>query len=180
MRERRLSADDDLDYLREYEHITLARTLLARSAAEGARGRSTDAVRLLHRLLQAAEDGGRGGSVLEILVLQALALQAQGDVPAALASLRRALALAEPEGYVRVFVDEGAPMAALLRAMTAQGSAPALRAPPAGRARAVPAGTARLDQGLIDPLSAARAGRPPAARHATWTARTSPASSSCP
>ena len=72
------------------------------------------AVALLERLLLAAEDGGRGGSVIEILVLQALAHQARGDTAAALAPLERALALAEPEGYVRIFVDEGAPMAALL------------------------------------------------------------------
>ena len=69
---------------------------------------------LLERLLQAAEAGGRTGSVIEILVLQALAHQVQGDIPAALVPLQRALALAEPEGYVRIFVDEGAPMAALL------------------------------------------------------------------
>jgi LuxR family maltose regulon positive regulatory protein len=152
VRERGLSADDDLDYLREYEHMTLARTLLARYAAEGAQGSLTDAVRLLHRLLQAAEDGGRGGSVLEILVLQALALQAQGDVPAAVASLRRALALAEPEGFVRVFVDEGVPMATLLRAMTAQGGASA-HMHRLLDALGVPEEAARVDQGLIDPLS---------------------------
>jgi LuxR family maltose regulon positive regulatory protein len=54
------------------------------------------------------------GSVIEILVLQALAHEAQGDIPAALVPLERALTLAEPEGYVRIFVDEGAPMAQLL------------------------------------------------------------------
>ena len=53
------------------------------------------------------------GSVIEILVLQALAQQALGDIPAALAPLERALALAEPEGYIRIFVDEGPPMAQL-------------------------------------------------------------------
>src|SRR5207253_11026133 len=56
----------------------------------------------------------RTGSMIEILVLQALAHQMQGDIPAALAPLERALSLAEPEGYVRVFVDEGPPMAVLL------------------------------------------------------------------
>ena len=56
----------------------------------------------------------RTGSVIEILVLQALAHQARGDSPAALVPLERALTLAEPEGYVRIFVDEGPPMAALL------------------------------------------------------------------
>ena len=54
------------------------------------------------------------GSVIETLMLQALAHQAQGDIPAALVPLERALTLAEPEGYVRMFVDEGHPMAAVL------------------------------------------------------------------
>ena len=71
----------------------------------------TQAMRLLERLLQAAEEGRRMGSVIEILVLQALAHQAQGNITPALASLERALTLAEPEGYVRIFVDEGKPMA---------------------------------------------------------------------
>ena len=68
-----------------------------------------DATRLLERLLRAAEDGKRNGSVLGIVVLQALVHQARGDMRAALASLQRALTLAEPEGYVRLFVDEGPP-----------------------------------------------------------------------
>ena len=72
------------------------------------------ALGLLARLLQAAEEGGRTGSVIEILMLQALAHHAQGDLPRALASLERALTLAEPEGYVRVFVDEGEPMRLLI------------------------------------------------------------------
>ena len=58
-----------------------------------------------HRLLQAAEQGGRMGSVIEILVLQALAHQAHGDIPAALMALQGALSLAEPEGYVRSFEE---------------------------------------------------------------------------
>ena len=69
----------------------------------------------MERLLKAAEDGKRMGSVLEILVMQALAYQAQGGQPRAFASLERALTLAEPEGYVRLFLDEGTPMAQLLR-----------------------------------------------------------------
>ena len=83
-----------------------------------------EATRLLERLLRAAEEGARTGSVIEILVLQALAHQARGDIPAALASLQRALTLAEPEGYVRIFVDEGPPMASLLRAAAKQGIIP--------------------------------------------------------
>jgi LuxR family maltose regulon positive regulatory protein len=110
------SVEDDLSYLHEFEHITLARVLLARHTTEPAQRSLHEATRLLEHLLQAAEDGGRTGSVIEILVLQALAHQTQGDMPAALASLQRALMLSEPEGYVRVFVDEGPPVAILLRA----------------------------------------------------------------
>ena len=66
---------------------------------------------LLERLLQAAEEGGRTGSAIEILILQALAHHMQGDISAALVPLERVLTLAEPEGYVRIFVDEGKPMA---------------------------------------------------------------------
>ncbi len=79
---------------------------------------------LLERLLQAADAGGRMGSAIELLVLQALAHQRRGDVPAALAPLERALALAEPEGYVRMFVDEGPAMAALLLEAAACGIIP--------------------------------------------------------
>ncbi len=77
---------------------------------------------LLERLLSAAEEGGRIGSVIEILVLQALAHQARGDVPAALEPLARTLTLAEPEGYVRIFADEGRPMATLMEKMAHKGN----------------------------------------------------------
>ena len=110
-----LSADDDLSYLREFEHITLARVLLARYQRDRADSAMLEAVGLLERLLHAAEAGARTGSVIEILVLQALAYAMQGNIPAALASLQRALTLAEPEGYIRIFVDEGPTMAHLLR-----------------------------------------------------------------
>jgi len=119
--EQGLSADDDLSYLREFEHITLARVFLARHEGERAERSVHEAARLLERLLLAAEEGGRTGRVIEILVLQALAHQTLGDIPAALASLERPVTLAEPEGYVRVFVDEGPPMTSLLRAAAKQG-----------------------------------------------------------
>ena len=115
-RERGLSAHDDLSYLREYEHITLARLLLARNRTDGADRSIREAMGLLERLLKAAEAGGRTGSVIEILALQALVHQTHGDNGAALVPLERALVLAEPEGYVRMFVGEGPPMAALLQA----------------------------------------------------------------
>lgn len=117
-----LSATDDLSYLREYEHITLARTLLAQHRRLRDEQPLRDASALLTRLLEAAQAGGRTGSVLEILVLQALAYRAEGDVPDAGAALERALVLAEPEGYARLFVDEGATMAELLKAIASRDS----------------------------------------------------------
>ncbi|MCA1706891.1 MAG: LuxR C-terminal-related transcriptional regulator, partial [Actinobacteria bacterium] len=113
-RERGLSVDDDLSYMREFEHITLARVLIARYKSEGAERSIHEAMGLLERLRTAAEEGGRMGSVIEILVLQALARHMQGDTSAALEPLQRSLTLAESEGYVRVFVDEDNPMARLL------------------------------------------------------------------
>ena len=123
-REQGLSAHDDLSYLREYEHITLARVLLARYKSDREERYIHEAMELLERLLIAAEGGGRMGSVIEILVLQALAREAQGDIPHALVPLERALTLAEPEGYVRIFVDEGRPMAQLLSEAAAHGVMP--------------------------------------------------------
>ena len=157
-RERGLSVDDDLSYLREFEHITLARVLLARYTAERAERPVHEATRLLERLLRTAEAGQRTGSVIEILVLQALARQAQGDAPAALASLQRALTLAEPEGYVRIFVDEGPPMASLLSAFMKHGAAAKQGIAPRYVRRLLAAVNKTEDstpvtQGLIEPLS---------------------------
>jgi LuxR family maltose regulon positive regulatory protein len=157
-RERGISVTDDLSYLREFEHITLARVLVAGYTAERAERSIQEATRLLERLLRAAEEGQRTGSVIEILMLQALAHQAQGDVPAALASLRRALTLAEPEGYVRIFVDEGPPMASLLSAFMKQGAAAKQGIAPSYVRRLLVAVNKTEDstpvtQGLIEPLS---------------------------
>ena len=121
-REQGLSVDDDLTYLREFEHITLARMLLAQHQDERAEHSLHQASRLLERLLLAAEAGERTGRVIEILVLQALTRQRLGNIPAALACLERAVTLAEPEGYLRVFIDEGPPMASLLRRPRNRGS----------------------------------------------------------
>jgi LuxR family maltose regulon positive regulatory protein len=124
VREQGLSAEDDLSYLREFEHITLARALLARYKMERAEPSLYEAIGLLERLVNAAKEGGRTGSVIEILVLQSIAQQLRGDIPAALIPLERALTLAEREGYVRVFVDEGAPMAVVLEAAAERGISP--------------------------------------------------------
>jgi len=114
-REQGLSVENELSYLHEFDHITLARVLLARYQSDRADSSISGVMGLLERLQKAAEEGGRVGSVIEILVLQAIAYHAQGDLPAALLPLQHALALAEPEGYVRMFVDEGPGMMQLLR-----------------------------------------------------------------
>ena len=90
-RERGLSVDDDLSYLDEFEHITLARILIASHQNDPLAGSIHQAFALLERLLQAAEVVGRMGSVIEILVVQALAFQTQGNVSQALVSMERAL-----------------------------------------------------------------------------------------
>jgi len=106
VRERGLRADDQASYAREPEQLVLVRVLLAQD-------RPGPALALLERLLAAAAGQGRLGSVIELRALQGLALAAGGDEPAALAALADALALACPQGYVRVFADEGPPMATL-------------------------------------------------------------------
>lgn len=111
----KLSVDDDLSYLREFEHGTLARILIARSVNE--------AVRLLERLRTAAQAGGRVRSVIEIVVLQSLAKHALGDLRGALDLLAQATTMAQPEGYLRVFMDEGSCMRDLLRHAVARGLA---------------------------------------------------------
>jgi LuxR family maltose regulon positive regulatory protein len=123
-REQGLSAQDDLSYLREFEHITLARVLLARCQSDHTERAILEIFGFLKRLLQAAEAGDRRGNVIEILILQALAHHMQGDIPAALMLLQQALTLAEPEGYFRIFVNEGLPMAQLLRTASARGIMP--------------------------------------------------------
>ena len=124
VRERTLTVDDDLSYIREFEHITLARVLLAEGTRDQKDRSLDEAVGLLERLAVAAEAGERMGSVIEVLALLAIAQAAQGNVSQALVSLDRALFLAKPEEYARVFIDEGQPMARLLAEAVDQGIMP--------------------------------------------------------
>jgi len=151
--ERGLSAADELSYLREFEHITLARALMMRSRVERTEPPLAEASGLLQRLLQAAEDGERLGNAIEILVLQALEHEQRGDVVGALAPLARALTLAEPEGYVRVFVDEGQPMRALLTAAADRGIASAYVSRLLGAYGGGAPPAQRTNASLVDPLS---------------------------
>jgi LuxR family maltose regulon positive regulatory protein len=142
--QRGLAVTDEPDYLREYEHVTLARALL------GAGDRS--ATELLERLLTAAETGGRYGSALEILILLALSRQHAGDIEAAVAALSRALELGAPEGYARTFTAEGPAMTRLLTAAAERGVASPYAAWLLSSLEAPPL-EARPQDSLIDPLS---------------------------
>jgi LuxR family maltose regulon positive regulatory protein len=147
-----LDIDDTVDFPREAEYLALARVRIAQGRLPRAGWAVADARRLLGRLLAAADAGGRTGSVIEILTLQALALQAGDDLAGAVGVLERALALAEPEGYARLFLDEGAPMAGLLGQVIA--------AAPRGRqdeARRAPAAYARRLRAAFAPPDAATA-----------------------
>jgi LuxR family transcriptional regulator, maltose regulon positive regulatory protein len=161
---RGLRAGDEPNYPREREYLALARVLLAEHAPGQALG-------LLDRLHAKAAAQQRTGSVIEAAALRALALADGGDQAAASATLAEALALAAPEGYVRVFADEGAPMAHLLGRLAAAqrtgrvvfpGAVPpryldrlarAFRpAPPAGAAPSATRDAAGIG-GLAEPLS---------------------------
>jgi len=123
-RERKLSIEEVPSYLREFEQITFARILLSQYQNDHSTSSLHDATGYLERLLKAADEGGRMGSAIEILILQALAHQMHEDIPIALTSLERALKLAEPEGYMRIFLAEDVSMAELLREIDARGILP--------------------------------------------------------
>jgi LuxR family maltose regulon positive regulatory protein len=109
------ATDEELSYSQEQAYLILARVRIAQAREHAADPLLQDALTLLDRLLADAEAKARRGSVLEILIVQALALHALHDHTRALTVLERALTLAAPEGYIRLFVDEGTPMRDLLR-----------------------------------------------------------------
>lgn len=127
IRNRGLAFDDDLTYINEFEHLTLAKALIAVYQKQDEHTNNentkehedTQAMQLLDRLLKSAEEGKRPGSMIQILIQQALGYQSQGKTSQALASLERAMVVAEPEGYVQIFVNEGFPIAKLLKSMNA-------------------------------------------------------------
>jgi LuxR family maltose regulon positive regulatory protein len=103
----------EINYMNETAHIVLVRALLGLNRAE-------DALRLANRLRRDAEKAERAGRLIEILALQALALDALGRTAQALGVLKQALDLAGPQGYVRMFVDEGEDMGTLIRQLKSQ------------------------------------------------------------
>ena len=158
--ERGLGADDEPDYPREPGYLVLARVLLAREEADRA-------LALLERLRAGAAAQDRAGSLIEIGALRALGLAASGEEKAAVDALAGALTIACPQGYVRVFADEGPPMAALLgRLIAAQRTGRAAARVPleclARLQRAFDAGPSAPDhrpgtgaavQGIVEPLT---------------------------
>jgi LuxR family maltose regulon positive regulatory protein len=137
-----VTPEDALGYLREFEHITLARLFLAQGDAGKALG-------LLARLRDAAVDGGRFASVIEINVLTALALQSQGEVPRAIEALQVALARAEPERHLRPFAEEREELQGLLKMSVKRHSSGFLRSLLAQAPRAADV----VHPDLIEPLS---------------------------
>ncbi|MCB0959335.1 MAG: hypothetical protein KDB04_07400 [Acidimicrobiales bacterium] len=114
VRRRGLAVGDALTYVHEFEYITLARVLIARGAASYDTASTDQAEALLGRLLDAAEDGGRTGSTIEILILLAAMHDARNDLPAAMAALSEALRRAEPEGHIRLFLHAGPAITGIL------------------------------------------------------------------
>jgi LuxR family maltose regulon positive regulatory protein len=150
--ERRLTIDGELTYLRMIEYVVLARLLVAQEHLD-------EASRLLERLFAAAKAGGQTTRLIEILLLQAMTFHARGDTTQALGKLEHAFKLAEPEGFVRIFVDEGPPMARLLYEALTCGIAPdyarrLLAAFPVSEPeQAASLETQVPESGLVEPLS---------------------------
>lgn len=116
-----LSATDQLSFRHEFRHLTLARILIALYREQQIDTAIDEAEQLLESLLNLAQDEGRTDSIIEILILQSIAYMEHGNKTIAFNTIQQALKLAEPEGYVQVFVDEGEPMRQLLSMCLLQG-----------------------------------------------------------
>jgi LuxR family maltose regulon positive regulatory protein len=115
--ERKLAIEGEIPFLRKDEHLVFAHILIAQ-------GRFVEATKLLSRLLEVVEARGRIPDTIEILNLQALTYQSRGEPAQAMVALERALTLAEPGGFIRIFVSGGPPMARLLYEARSRGCAP--------------------------------------------------------
>jgi LuxR family maltose regulon positive regulatory protein len=135
-------ADSPISFFYEVQNLAFARLLIAQ-------GNLDPAEALLERLYQTAQSAGRTGSLIEILILQAITSSAQNRAGESLSALEQALSLAEPEGFVRIFIDEGKPLIKLLRRAVVQG----IHVPYALRLLQAFGEGAIISQPLIVPLS---------------------------
>ena len=140
------SAQDRPDFQHVGHFLMHARVLIAQHKLE-------EASAVLAQLFKVAEDSGACMYEIEILVLQAVAFQARGNREMAVKSLTRALSLAAPRGFVRIFLDEGAPMARLLRQEAVRVAAPDHVDRLLASFRGVVSQGRPSDQPLVDPLS---------------------------
>jgi LuxR family maltose regulon positive regulatory protein len=141
----RVGPADDTTYVGQFDHATLARLLLAE-------GRIDESNTLARRLVAAAQAHGWIGAAIDALIVQALGSHARGDAAGAAAALGAALEYAEPEGYIRVFLDEGRAMSRLLR-LAAKGPSPLSYVQLLIRLGSPDAGGTSIQQGLVEPLS---------------------------
>jgi LuxR family maltose regulon positive regulatory protein len=149
-----LNPTDPFSYEREFEYRVLAQLLIAQQRTE-------EAIPLLDRLITSAGAGRRNGELIVYLSLQGLACYHSGKNDQALAYISRALALAQPEGYFRTFIDLGPGMVELLQLAAAQDICPAytsklLSAFPSLPCPEQPASTSRSDptaMSQMDPLN---------------------------
>jgi LuxR family transcriptional regulator, maltose regulon positive regulatory protein len=159
-----LSSDDPFTALPDEDfffvkYTTLARVLIAQGRRSPREAHLQHALSLLKRLCAFYEQAGFKSRVIEVLVLTSLALQARGETQPALATLGRALSLAEPTGIIRLFADEGEVMACLLAKVSAYTTASptylyTLQAAISSAQQAVPEAVQAVPrQSLIDPLS---------------------------
>jgi LuxR family maltose regulon positive regulatory protein len=152
VKQRNLDLEEALTQTNEMEFIALARVLISQNQQE-------EAIGLLQSMLRTEEAMGRTDRVIEILILMALADQDLENMKQSLATLSKVLSLAEPEGYFRVFVDEGPPMTHLLYAALSRGIMPdyvrqLLGAFPLDESEQATAAKPQVDQSeLIEPLS---------------------------
>jgi LuxR family maltose regulon positive regulatory protein len=116
-----LGFDDRVSYIKEFEYLTLARLLLAQVRNKYSQEMLKSAKHLLENLRQDAQANHRTGSLIEILILQAVCFDLDGNIATALQYLEEALVLAEPQAYVQVFIDEGKAIQSLLEKLSEQG-----------------------------------------------------------
>lgn len=152
-----LQVDTPFEYQRDLHHTNLARVLLARGIAHAREPDLAAALQLLERLSAAAERAGWVSTQIEALILRALGLHACGAHREALSALEGALRLAQPGGWMRIFLDEGPSLIPLLRQAAAQAAWPSYAAQLLAAAEGHPAPTGQPvppgAEALIEPLS---------------------------